>query len=143
MVYVPHKEVEFTRKKNLNKKFSSSFLQNKQACWLCDLSYSWVFFLGTLVRLSALPSTSGSGTSTLTAKDLSKKSSKKWRQSENLSMYPPKTPLRAILKSHMLFTKKIKDEFVTKNVDFTKKKIWLYSQYHYNTYVRKFMLKTK
>ena len=37
-------------------------------------------------------------------------------------MYPPKTPLRAILKSHMLFTKKIEDEFVTKNVDFTKKK---------------------
>ena len=93
MVY-RKKEVENSQKKNLNiepslawlassfnKKFSP-FLQNKQVCWLC-LKFFMAFFLGTLVRLSALPSTSVSGTSILTAKDLSKKSSKKWRQCEN------------------------------------------------------------
>ena len=74
---VPHKEVEFTEKKSQQstKSFLLSYKINKYVDFA--LSFSWFFFLGTLVRLSALPSTSGSGTSTLTAKDLSKKSSKK------------------------------------------------------------------
>ena len=132
---VPHKEVENSQKKNLNiepslawlassfnKKFSP-FLQNKQVCWLC-LKFFMAFFLGTLVRLSALPSTSVSGTSILTAKDLSKKSSKKWRQCENPLISAKEYSSQRAIHTTTQSTMKIQNypEFVwPKNIDFRKK----------------------